>query len=97
MKFKVVFLDIDGVLNKHRGPAKAREPRKFIYDCLIDSSKVHLLNHLAKLDVRFVISSDWAKVLGPKATACVLTSHGFQGRYLFPEDLGLTEGPTNGT
>lgn len=93
MKFKIVFLDIDGVLNRNRGPAKALDSRQFPFDCLILKDRVAILNQLAARDVRFVISSDWAKVIGPKATACALASHGFSGRYLFPEDLGMP-GPT---
>ena len=86
---KVIFLDIDGVLNIQ--PQQGYEDScLFPYHLQFQPKAISNLKRLLKQSqAKLVISSTWGRQMDLKAIALVLASHGIQGPYVFPQDLGL--------
>lgn len=76
---RVLFLDMDGVMNSRRFMQAARDDWN-IWDpaTMIDPAAVQLLNAIVEPnDVYVVISSTWRRWWSPKAIASALASRGF--------------------
>jgi len=75
---KIIFLDIDGVLNCQTTVERFR-------GCTgIDPAKVLLLNKVVEAvpNVKFVLSSTWRWAVGYKETICMLNANGFTGTFV---------------
>lgn len=89
MKFKVVFLDIDGVLNNFLSHKEKDSTGHFPYDVKINHEKVALLNKLlSTTKAKIVLSTRWVSRIGLQETITILASHGITGPYVMPNDVG---------
>lgn len=78
MGTKIVFLDIDGVLNHQLFLMERKD--KSIH---IDVKKIELLNELHKdLDIKYVISSTWRKDYSLEELITIFKSYGFTGKII---------------
>ena len=76
---KIVFLDIDGVLNHDAFYERTRPSFLTWPEKHIDPDAVLRLNQLAAPDTKFVISSSWRTVIPFRELAAVLHEKGFRG------------------
>ena len=95
---RIIFLDIDGVLNHHqfykerhkeRHKERLENPDReklsdFEHNCdEIDSNSVELLNEIVeKTDVKFVISSTWRILHSLEEIQSYLSHHNFKGEII---------------
>lgn len=91
---KVLFLDIDGVLNSTRYMLELKEKgQEFRYDKHMCPLSMRVLNEvLEKSGAKVVISSSWRIVHSLKEIEEVLVSNGFKGEIIgvTPKGTGLT-------
>lgn len=81
---RVVFLDIDGVLNSSEWFLRRKKEGREVAPCKeLDRSAVLLLNEIvSKTDAKIVISSSWRLAFDLEFIISVLEKHGFNGEVL---------------
>ena len=88
---KVIFLDIDGVLNRQTQNLEFRDD-EFPFSVEFDKKAVsNLKKLLEQSQAKLVISSSWGRSMDFRTIAITLASHGIQGPYVMPQDIGQKE------
>jgi hypothetical protein len=83
---KVIFLDMDGVLNNRQFLVSLGNPRSYEHDWLIDScdnEAVKRLNSIVEATgAKVVISSSWRLMRGKDSMQNILNASGFKGEVI---------------